>query len=189
MGWLPAWRGDTQGFLDRMYANGKETLANAKTAMDIGGGIYGALETAVRPGNKWLGKNGKYYNKSWGGNQHTGSRSGAFKAASNYKWAGRATVGVSALIGVAETYNGYQMDGGQFGYNAQSAVFGTTGSLIGGWAGAKAGAYTFGIAGGLVGGPAGASVGLIIVGFVGGLGGGYWGGNWGSGTVNYYHSR
>lgn len=128
-------------------------------------------------------------NNSWGGNQYTGSRSGAFKAASNYKWAGRATVGLSALIGAAETVNGYQKDGGQFGYNAQSAAFGTVGNIAGGWAGAEAGAWSFGIAGGLIGGPPGAAIGAVIGGFVGGLGGGYLGGKVGGGAVNYYHGR
>jgi hypothetical protein len=37
---------------------------NSKLALDIGGGIYGALQTAVNHGDKWLGKNGKYYNTS-----------------------------------------------------------------------------------------------------------------------------
>lgn len=161
---------------------------NSKLALDIGGGIYGALQTTVRPGDQWLGKNGKYYNNSWGGNQYTGGRSGAFKAASAYKWAGRATVGVSVLIGVAETVNGYQMDGGQFDYNAQSAAFGTTGSLLGGWAGAEAGAAA-GAAIGVWFGGVGAVPGAIIGGFIGGFCGGYFGGNIGSGAVNYYHGR
>ncbi|GGH20551.1 hypothetical protein GCM10011418_25860 [Sphingobacterium alkalisoli] len=60
--------------------------------MDYAGGFYGAFGTAVAPGNQWLGKNGKYYNSSWGGNQYTGSRSGAYRAAGMYKWAGRGTV-------------------------------------------------------------------------------------------------
>jgi hypothetical protein len=163
--------------------------SNSKLSLDIGGGIFGALETTVRPGDLWLGKNGKYYNNSWGGNQYTGSRSGAFKAASNYKWAGRAVLGASVIIGGTETINGFQKDGGRFGYNAQSAAFGTAGSIVGGWAGAEAGAWSFGIAGGLIGGPPGAVIGAVIGGFVGGLGGGYLGGNVGGGAVNYYHSR
>src|SRR5690606_36783969 len=37
-----------------------------KSALDYAGGFYGAFGTAVAPGNQWLGKNGKYYNSSWG---------------------------------------------------------------------------------------------------------------------------
>jgi len=173
------------GWEDEKKANEGGSWNNSKLALDIGGGIYGALQTTVRPGDQWLGKNGKYYNNSWWGNQFTGSRSGAFKAASNYKWAGRATIGVSALIGVSETVNGYQMDGGQFGYNAQSAAFGTTGSLIGGWAGAKAGAFSLGIVGGMIGGPPGSTIGIVVGGFIGGFGGGYIGGS----SVSYFHGR
>ena len=172
-----------------MGMNVKGAWEKSKLLLDIGGGIYGALQTTVRPGDKWLGKNGKYYNTSWGGNQYTGSRSGAFKAASNYKWAGRAVLGTSIIIGGIETVNGYQKDGGQFGYNAQSAAFGTAGSIAGGLAGAEAGAWSFGIAGGLIGGPPGAVIGAGIGGFVGGLGGGFLGGNVGGRAVNYYHGR
>ncbi len=161
---------------------------NSKLALDIGGGIYGALETASRPGNQWLGKNGKYYNNSWGGNQYTGGRSGAFKAASNYKLAGRATVIATAIIGGIETYNGYQMDGGQFGYNAQSAAGQTVGGIGGGIGGAALGAE-IGAGIGVWFGGVGAIPGAIIGGFIGGFGGGYLGGNVGGGVVNYYHGR
>ena len=79
------------------------------------------FEKTVTTGNQWLGKNGRYYNNSWGGNQYTGSRSGAYKAAGMYKWAGRSTIIASVLVGGMEAYRGYQMDGGQFGYNAQNS--------------------------------------------------------------------
>lgn len=102
--------------------------------------IFGAIETTVRPGDQWLGKNGKYYNNSWGGNQYTGGRSGAFKAASTYKWAGIGTVIATGIIGGIEVYNGYQKDGGKFGYNANNAAAQTIGGIAGGLAGAEAGA-------------------------------------------------
>lgn len=108
---------------------------NSKFALDIGGGIYGAMETTVAPGNQWLGQNGKYYDRSWGGNQYTGSRSGALNAASRFKVAGVATIVATAAIGGIETYSGYRKDGGQFGYNAQSAAAQTVGGIGGGVAG------------------------------------------------------
>lgn len=170
-------------------ANSGWNWDQSNQALDIGGGIYGVLKNLVSSEDQWLGKNGKYYSNSWGGNQYTGSRSEAFQAANNYKWAGTATLGLSALSGSIETYNGYQKDKGQFGYNAQSAAFGTAGSLLGGWLGTEAGAWSFGIAGGLIGGPPGVVIGAVIGGFVGGLGGGYLGGDIGRGSVNYFHGR
>src|SRR5690606_40347585 len=115
-------------------------FTNSKWALTIGGGIFGAMEGATASQGYWLGKNEKYYPDSWGGNQYTGSRAGAFKAANTYKLAGRATVFVSAGIGVYSTIEGYQADGGQFGYNAQKAAIGSAGSIAGGIAGAKGGA-------------------------------------------------
>ncbi len=161
---------------------------DSKFALDISNGIYGVLEGIVRPQNKWLGKNGKYYDISWGGNQYTGSRSGAFRAANIYKLGGRLTLATSALIGVAETFNGYEMDGGQFGYNAQRAAFSSTGSLAGGLAGAEAGAV-FGAAVGVWFGGVGAVPGAVIGGFIGGLGGGKLGEYIGGEAVDYYHRR
>ena len=148
-----------------------------KSALDYAGGFYGAFGTAVGPGNQWLGKNGKYYNSSWGGNQYTGGRSGAYKAAGMYKWAGRTTAIASVLVGGVETYKGYQMDGGTFGYNAQKAAVSSAGGLVGGLAGAKVGAS------------AGGAVGVWFGGFVGGLVGGYAGSNVGERSINYYHGR
>jgi len=168
------------------------TWDNSKLALEIGGGVYGAMEGLTSSQGQWVGTNGKYYNNSWGGNQYTGSRSGAFKAANQYKLAGKAVLGVSAVIGVAETFNGYQMDGGQFGYNTQSAAAQTVGSLAGGWVGAEAGATVGGAIGvwfGGVGVVPGAVIGGVVGGFVGGFYGGQAGGNFGQGIVNYYHGR
>ena len=156
--------------------------------MDIAGGIFGSLETTVRPGSQWLGKNGKYNNNSWGGNGSTGSRAGAFKAASRYKWAGRATVLVTGVIGGIETYKGYQMDGGQFGYNAQSAAAQAIGSIGGGAAGAALGAQIGAGIGALFWG-VGAVPGAVIGGFIGGWIGGELGSSVGESSVNLYYGR
>jgi RHS repeat-associated protein len=166
----------------------KNPYDNSKMALDISNATYGALESTTASGGKWLGKNGKYYNNSWGGNGATGGRSGALKAAGNYKWAGRATIGVSAGIGIVETVNGYEMDGNQFGYNAQSAAVSSTGSIIGGYYGAQSGAF-IGASIGLGFAGLGAVPGAIIGGIIGGFGGSYGGGAIGQASVNYYHNR
>ena len=175
------------------YNNGSNSgFDNSSTALDIGGGIYGGLQGLTTSQGYWLGNNGKYYNTSWGGNQYTGSRAGALKAANNYKLAGRALVVGSVLIGIYETRVGYQMDGGQFGYNAQMAAASSAGSIVGGIAGAEAGALigaSIGACFGGVGAIPGAIIGGVIGGFGLGMAGGYYGGQLGSSAVNYYHGR
>jgi hypothetical protein len=102
--------------------------------------------------------------------------------------AGGVTIAATAVIGGIETYNGYQMDGGQFGYNAQSAAAQTVGGISGGIAGGMVGAKA-GAAVGVWFGGFGAIPGAIIGGFVGGFVGGNWGANTGQGSINLYHRR
>ena len=173
-------------------SGGGVDFSNSSLALDIGGEIFGGLQGLTSSKGYWLGKNGKYYSNSWGGNQYTGGRSGAFNAASDYKLAGRATLIGSALIGIYNTRVGYQMDGGQFGYNAQMAAAGSVGSIAGGIVGAKAGAVTgaaIGVWFGGFGAIPGALIGGVIGGFGFGIAGGYYGGQLGGSAVNYYHGR
>ncbi|UBM60048.1 hypothetical protein LAG90_05235 [Marinilongibacter aquaticus] len=169
-------------------AQNRASWDKSKYTLDIGGGIYGALETASAPSNQWLGKNGKYYDKLWGGNQYTGSRLGALRAASRYKVAGSVTMLATAIIGGVETYNGYQVDGGRFGYNAQIAAAQTVGGIGGGIGGATLGAQIGGALGAFFFG-AGAVSGAILGGFVGGWIGGEVGSSTGKGAVNFYHNK
>ncbi|MEN0083018.1 RHS repeat-associated core domain-containing protein, partial [Flavobacterium lindanitolerans] len=166
----------TSFFSDRSGYATPIDLNNIGLALDITGGTFGALETTVASKNQWLGKNGKYYKSSWGGNQYTGSRSGALKAANNYKWAGRGALLGSLVVGGINIHNGYQQDGGRFGYNSQVATGNTAGSLAGGWAGAEIGA-SIGAALGAsffgVGAVPGAIVGAFIGGLIGSSSGGY----------------
>lgn len=94
----------------------------------------------------------------------------------------------SYIIGGIQVYNGYQMDGGQFGYNANLAGAGATGSIIGGWAGAQAGA-SIGFAVGVWIGGVGAIPCTIIGGFIGGIAGSLTGSRVGESSVNYYYGR
>lgn len=112
--------------------------------------------------------------------------SGAFKAANQYKIAGIALTVATVALGVYQTYDGYQRDGGQFGYNAQRAAAGAAGGLAGGLAGAKAGAAIGAGIGAFFGG-VGAIPGSVIGGFIGGVGGSFAGGYIGESSVNYYH--
>lgn len=163
-------------------------FSNSNLALTIGGGIYGAMEGATVGQGYWLGENGRYYRMDWGGNQHTASRAGALSRAAFYRNAGRATVFLSASIGVYSTFEGCQLDGGQFGYNAQKAAVSSAGSLVGGIAGAKAGALIGGGIGAFFGG-IGAVPGGVIGGLIGGIGGSLFGGYAGESAVNYYHGH
>lgn len=140
------------------------------------------MEGATAGDGYWLGKNGKYYTKMTGRgpNQYTGSRTAALNSAKIYRLAGRATIFVSAGVGVYSTIEGTQADGGEFGYNAQMAAFSSAGSIAGIIAGAKAGAVAGAFIGAWFGG-VGVVPGAVIGGFIGGIagsiGGGYAGEN------------
>jgi RHS repeat-associated protein len=182
--WLTSKFGKAQG--------GGIDFTKSNLALDIGGGLYGALQGLTSSQGCWLGNNGKYYSTSWGGNQYTGSRSGALNVARNYKLAGRATVIGSVILGGYATYKGYVADGGKFGYNAQMAAASSTGSIAGGIAGAEAGALlgaSVGVWFGGFGAIPGAVIGGVIGGFGFGMAGGYYGGQLGGSAVNYYHNR
>ena len=165
-------------------------FSNSNDALTIGGSIYGVLEGASASQGYWLGKNGKYYSVRWGGNQYTGSRAGALSAATAYKLAGRSTIVLSGIIGAYSTMEGVELDGGQFGYNAQKAAASSAGSIFGGMAGAKAGVVLGGAAGAVVGG-VGAVPGAVVGGIAGGLGlgigGSYFGGKVGESAVDRLH--
>ncbi len=165
--------------------------------LDYAGGLYEVIETIgdskLNSGNyKQLnGKTGNFNDRPHKQLSEWAKTNKAYaqNLSTAGKWGGRGVVAVTVVEGGVQMYNGYQKDGGQFGYNAQVATGSTVGSLFGGWAGAEAGAWSFGIAGGLIGGPPGAFIGAVIGGFAGGWGGGYLGGNVGGGAVNYYHRR
>lgn len=87
------------------------------------------------------------------------------------KGAGAAAPFVSVAVGALQIQEGYNLDGGSFGQNAQSATGGAVGSAIVGYAGAEGGAFV-GAAVGVWFGGVGAVPGAIIGGVIGGIGGG-----------------
>ena len=114
-----------------------------------------------------------------------------YRTAGMYKWAGRATVLASVVVGGIETYRGYHMDGGTFGYNAQLASGKLAGALAGAWLGAKAGTVGGGVVGSAffgVGAVPGALIGGVS-GVIGGFIGGYYGAEWAGQAVSHYHGR
>jgi hypothetical protein len=154
----------------------------------MAGGYFDGAGRMVLSGGQWLGKNGKYNSMSWGGNGYTGSRLGAIEAAGMYKWAGRATLGATVVIGGLQIYGGYRQDGDQVGYHTQKAGAGVAGGLIGGWAGAEGGAAIGGAIGVWFGG-VGAIPGAAIGAFIGGIAGSIGGSSVGSGSVDYYYDN
>jgi RHS repeat-associated protein len=143
-------------------------LNRTSNTLHVGSDIYNTLGKLSASEGYWLGNNGKYYKKTWGGNQWTGARSGALKAAKLYKGAG---IVVTVLGGAVEIGNGLYQDDWQIGYNTQKAMAGVAGSA----GGATLGAWI----GGIIGTPL-AGVGAIPGAVVGGIVGG-WIGSWGGG--------
>ena len=177
---------EVPGLLHDAANGGGDWTGRAGNILTVTGGTFGALKTTVTPGDSWLGNNGKYYSKNWGGNQYTGSRAGAYKAAGMYRMAGRANVATTVIVGGVAMYNGYQQDGGTYGQNFHRAGASTTGGLVGGFAGAKAGA-AIGAGIGVWFGGVGAVPGAVIGGFIGGLAGSITGGHVGGVAVDYYY--
>jgi len=98
---LPTSQISSSVLFDVVYQSsvGMTDFSNANMALTVGGAIYGAMEGATASQGYWLGENGKYYSQKWGGNQYTGSRAGALKAANTYRLAGNATIIASVAIG------------------------------------------------------------------------------------------
>ncbi|MEQ9405825.1 MAG: hypothetical protein RIM99_19695 [Cyclobacteriaceae bacterium] len=180
---------------DELQANGGTTdFSNSNHALNIGAGIYGAMEGLTSSQGYWLGKNGKYYEgfSGRGPNQYTGSRASALKSANTYKLAGKAVVLGQVALGGYMTYEGYVADGGEFGYNAQRAAVGSAAGIGFGLAGAQAGAAAGAAIGAFFGGVGavpGAVIGGVIGGFGFGVGGSYLGSYLGESAVDYYHGR
>ena len=89
---------DQQMYANQPYYDVMDWLDRSDIALSIGGYAYDLLEMLSAPPKYWLGENGKYYKRSWGGNQHTGSRAGALKAARLYSVAGKTVFGVQAAL-------------------------------------------------------------------------------------------
>ena len=165
-------------------------FSNLNHALNIGSGIYGAMQGLTSSQGYWLGKNGKYYEgfSGRGPNQYTGSRGSALKAANTYKLAGNADVLGQVVLRGYMTYEGYVADGAQFGYNAQRAAASSAGGIVLGLAGAEAGAL-IGASIGVWFGGIGIFPGAVIGGFGFGVGGSYLGSHLGESWVDSYHGR
>jgi RHS repeat-associated protein len=128
-----------------------------------------------------LGSNGvTYFRQNSGaifrGNQYVRVTSAASRYSGLVKGAKIGGIAAGVLLGGYEVYQGYQQDGGHYGYNAQVQTAGAVGGLVGGLAGAKVGSATGAAVGAWFGG-VGAVPGAIIGGLIGG-GIGAWGGDY-----------
>lgn len=102
--------------------------------------LLGAAENTVAGKGYWLGKNGKYYTTQQP-NGYTGSRSGAFSAARNYRIAGRFVFGFGVLLSGVEginyfnngNYLGVGKSGLDIGFGALSTYGNVPGLVIGGY--------------------------------------------------------
>ena len=147
-------------------------LDSTSDILGVGSDAYAGLEKMVSNNRYWLGKNGKYYERSWGGNQYTGSRAGALKAAKLYRGAGWVTTviggGIDLSIGI---YEDSRANNGvlTIGYHTGEAAMGLAGSIGGAAIGTAIGST--------LGGVFGVGVGAIPGSVVGGIAG-TWIGGW-----------
>lgn len=134
-----------------------------------------------------IGSNKKLYFKSDTGSVFRGNKHISTKGLSSHGYKNLALKGsvlkkTSGSFGYAlagiDIAQGIQKDGGSFGYNAQKATAGATGSIAGkktvGKSGAKIGAKAglkLGAKIGLIAGPKGVVVGAAVGGIIGGVGG------------------
>lgn len=93
---------------------------------------------------------------------------------------------VSGAMGIYNTTQGYHLDGGNFGYNAQRAALGGGLSIGLGYLGAETGAI-IGAGIGVWFGGVGAVPGAIIGGVIGGIGGGMIGQSAGEVIIDKLH--
>ena len=115
----------------------------------------------------------KYYESGWrGGSQAQITTYSVSKTGKNIEKFGMAG---TVAFGGYEIYQGVQMDGGTYGYNAQHASAEVTGGAVGSWSGAIAGAAI---------GSAAGPWGTVIGGIVGGVGVGWMGSYVGGRTHN-----
>ena len=120
----------TESFDGANFSDFYAWLGRTNTVLGFGGYAYSGLEHITANKNRWLGKNGKYYSRNWGGNQWTGSRAGALKAAKMYSAAGKVVGGLSIGLTLADmSINGINMG------NTLNLAMGAIGMFPGaGWA-------------------------------------------------------
>jgi RHS repeat-associated protein len=99
---------------------------------------------------------------------------------------GKAGPWVSGIVGVYNTTQGFQQDGGRIGYHTQRAALGSSLSIAGGYAGAEGGTAIRAFIGVWFGG-FGAVPGAIIGGLIGGIGGGMLGQAAGEAIIDEVH--
>lgn len=151
-----------------------ESLAATGKVSDVVGGIaaplakYGSASNIAAQTFAAAGSWATVTDNAIGGLANIGNAS---KFGGIAKGAGAAAPFVSVAVGALQIQEGYNLDGGTFGQNAQSATGGAVGSAVVGYAGAEAGAAV-GAAIGVWFGGVGAVPGAIIGGIVGGIGGG-----------------
>ena len=125
--------------MDALNHNGGwiDFLDGTSDILGVGSDIFTGLEKMTVTKGYWLGKNGKYYSSSWGGNGYTGGRGAALNVAKLYKGAG----GVVSLIGGGLNvglgiYEDSRMNGSlTIGYNTGNAAAQVSGGFLGSWGG------------------------------------------------------
>ena len=102
--------------------------------MTTGGIFAGAKELSYVSGGSWKGKNGKWNNLSWGGNQYTGARRIAVSKANLYKGIGRGLFVIDTFKNINDMIKTHELTipSMNIAINAISTFGGIPGMFIGG---------------------------------------------------------
>ncbi len=95
-------------YINRSKELKTQDFTNSKMAIGIGSSAISAYKDVLTGGGRsWLGKNFKYYNSSWGGNQWTGARSSVMNNVKALKIGARFTFAIGAFISLFEGVSSY----------------------------------------------------------------------------------
>jgi hypothetical protein len=79
----------------------------------------------------WMGKNGKFYNQSWGGNQYTGGQYKFAKGISDKLSIAGKVAGAAGIVNTVVDYAKGSVDGYQATLDLVSGAYSTYGGLVG----------------------------------------------------------
>lgn len=127
--------------------------------------------------NNLIGARAKYNASNWKNyygtvNKNADELAALTRSASNKlaKRSFRAGIAIDVAFGSVEIYNGYQLDGGSYGYNSQRATAGVVGNVLGGLIGTQFGKIVGGALGTevpAIGNAAGVFTGGLVFGIIG----------------------
>jgi RHS repeat-associated protein len=111
---------------------GSDSLYWLSNGLNAASFAFGSGELSRVRNGSWRGKNGKWNSLTWGGNQHTGSRSAVIRATNALKIAGRASLAGALTMSAIEGASAF---GRQDSYGVANAGIDATMGFVGAFGG------------------------------------------------------